>query len=301
MEGYIKLSRSFFDNEIWQAARAFSDCEAWLDLIQSARFEASPTTSRIGSYEVTWGRGQYPASNRFLAKKWGRSEQWVKTFLGKLKRKGMITTDNSQGVNVITLINFSKYNGDASNNPPNNPPNELSIIELQRLITHLTTHPLSYNEREQPTTNPNNKKEEESYKENSLKREKESFGDIDWDESLTACKKELESDIGWAQIVTMNTRFSGYTDFTLDAFRHYLDKFFQKLENEGTKNKSLRDAKAHFARWLNIELQKQKDNESNRRTNYTSKQEANEYAYDRLQQHRRELEEGMAEQMERPF
>ena len=86
-EGYIKLSRKFFDNKIWQAARAFSECEAWIDLIQSARFEASPTTSRIGCYEVTWERGQYPASNRFLAKKWGRSEQWVKSFLGKLKRE----------------------------------------------------------------------------------------------------------------------------------------------------------------------------------------------------------------------
>ena len=85
-KGFIKLSRKLFDNKIWQAARAFNECEAWIDLIQSARFEASSITSRIGCYEVTWGRGQYPASNRFLAKKWGRSEQWVKSLLGKLKR-----------------------------------------------------------------------------------------------------------------------------------------------------------------------------------------------------------------------
>lgn len=85
------------------------------------------TTSRIGCYEVTWGRGQYPASNRFLAKKWGRSEQWVKSLLGKLKREKMITTDNSQGVNVITLINFEKYNGEVVDNPPSNPPNKLMI------------------------------------------------------------------------------------------------------------------------------------------------------------------------------
>lgn len=144
-KGFIKLSRSFFDNKIWQAARAFSECEAWLDLIQSARFEASPTTSRIGCYEVTWERGQYPASNRFLAKKWGRSEQWVKSFLGKLKREHMIVTDNSQGVNVITLVNYSKYNGDMEdNNPPNNSPNnplkDMDYNELQELVTHLVTH-----------------------------------------------------------------------------------------------------------------------------------------------------------------
>lgn len=168
-KGFIKLSRSFFDNKIWQAARAFSECEAWLDLIQSARFEASPTTSRIGCYEVTWGRGQYPASNRFLAKKWGRSEQWVKSFLGKLKRERMITTDNGQGVNVITLVNFDKYNGEPDYNPPcnpaNNPPKEIGNSELQELLTHLVTqqvtHLLENMGKQQPTSNPNNKKGEE--------------------------------------------------------------------------------------------------------------------------------------------
>lgn len=163
MAGYIKLSRSFFDNKIWQAARAFSECEAWLDLIQSARFEASPTTSRIGCYEVTWGRGQYPASNRFLAKKWGRSEQWVKSFLGKLKKEQMITVDNSQGLNIINLVNFDKYNGIEANNPPNNPPNnpsnDMCLSELQDLITHLVTQQVTHLRNLQPTSNPNNKKE----------------------------------------------------------------------------------------------------------------------------------------------
>lgn len=169
MEGYIKLSRKFFDNKIWQAARAFSECEAWIDLIQSARFEASPITSRIGCYEVTWGRGQYPASNRFLSKKWGRSEQWVKSFLGKLKRENMISTENSQGVNVITLINFDKYNGEPIDNPlsnpPNNPLNNMDINELQGLVTHLVTQQLTHLQKLQPTSNPNNKKEEENTKE----------------------------------------------------------------------------------------------------------------------------------------
>lgn len=174
-KGFIKLSRSFFDNKIWQAARAFSECEAWLDLIQSARFEASPTTSRIGCYEVTWGKGQYPASNRFLAKKWGRSEQWVKSFLGRLKRESMITTDNGQGMNVITLVNFEKYNGgmvgNTSNNPPCNPLNVLYDNGLKKEVTHLVTHPVTHlaqnDEKQQPTSNPNTKKEEEYIREST--------------------------------------------------------------------------------------------------------------------------------------
>ena len=181
-EGFIKLSRKFFTNDIWQAARAYNESEAWLDLIQSARFEASEITSRIGGREITWGRGQYPASNRFLAKKWGRSETWVKSVLTSFKKKGMITTECTQGMNVITLVNFDKYNytenpvQNPTKNPLQKPLNAFNISELQELITQLKTHletqcetrheanmteMADFSHSLKPTANPNNKKEEE--------------------------------------------------------------------------------------------------------------------------------------------
>ena len=40
-DGFLRLSRRFFSNEMWKVAREFSECEAWLDLIQSARFDAT--------------------------------------------------------------------------------------------------------------------------------------------------------------------------------------------------------------------------------------------------------------------
>lgn len=134
-KGYIRLNRSFFDNEIWQATRAFNESEAWLDLIQSARFEPSVITSRIGSYEVTWGRGEYPASIRFLSRKWGRSERWTRTFLSKLKQRGMIDTRDGGGVSIIRLLNYDKYNGDTLNDTPISFNNN----DLQAQVTHLTT------------------------------------------------------------------------------------------------------------------------------------------------------------------
>lgn len=134
-KGYIRLNRSFFDNEIWQAARAFNESEAWLDLIQSARFEPSVITSRIGSYEVTWGRGEYPASIRFLSRKWGRSERWTRTFLSKLKQRGMIDTRDGGGVSIIRLLNYDKYNGDT----PNDTPISVDNSDLQTQVTHLST------------------------------------------------------------------------------------------------------------------------------------------------------------------
>lgn len=111
-EGFLRLSRRFFSNEMWKEAREFSECEAWLDLIQSARFDATGKaySELIGGREISYSRGQYPASISFLMKRWKWSEKKVRYFLSKLKKKGMITTCNKQGMTVITLCNYDEYN-----------------------------------------------------------------------------------------------------------------------------------------------------------------------------------------------
>lgn len=197
-KGFIKLSRSFFSNKIWQAARTFSVCEAWLDLIQSARFDATPPSvkTRIGGCEVEYGRGQYPASIRFLSKKWGRSERWVRDTLNIFKREGMITVESNQGVSVITLCNYDKYNSpleedesvckskpqkvasDTASGTPfdteNGTLNTRLISLLHQYLTQQTTHLLTqqtaHHNKERHTSDTKNKKEEE-YKESTLSKE----------------------------------------------------------------------------------------------------------------------------------
>ena len=110
-EGFLRLSRRFFSNEMWNEARTFSSCEAWLDLIQSARFEATPRKESIGGREISYSRGQYPASIRFLSKRWHWTERRVRTFLAYLKRENMITLSQDQGMNIITLVKYNEYNG----------------------------------------------------------------------------------------------------------------------------------------------------------------------------------------------
>lgn len=168
-DGFIKLSRKFFSNKMWTASRAFSECEAWLDLIQSARFDASETTSRVGIHEITWRRGQYPAATSFLAKRWGWSDQNVKTFLKKLKREEMITTDSTQGINVITLCNYDEYNTSENSanqlsNQVSNQINGLNISELQGLLTTMLTNHLTDDAKSQPDPNQNNKKDKNNIK-----------------------------------------------------------------------------------------------------------------------------------------
>lgn len=43
-------------------------------------------------------------------KRWQWSEKKVRYFLAKLKKRGMITTCNKQGMTVITLCNYDEYN-----------------------------------------------------------------------------------------------------------------------------------------------------------------------------------------------
>lgn len=141
-DGFLKLSRRFFSNEMWNAAREFSECEAWLDLLQSARFEASGEaySELIGGREISYSRGQYPAAVSFLKKRWGwKTEKKVRYFLDKLKRKGMITTDSSQGMNVIAICKYEEYNPVSPNkgkdkvNPKGNGEDNESYVSISDL------------------------------------------------------------------------------------------------------------------------------------------------------------------------
>ena len=101
---------------MWTEAREFSECEAWLDLLQSARFEATDKaySELIGGREISYSRGQYPASISFLMKRWKWSEKKVRYFLSKLKKREMITTCNKQGMNVITICKYDEYNSNGN-------------------------------------------------------------------------------------------------------------------------------------------------------------------------------------------
>lgn len=59
-------------------------------------------------------RGQFAASIRFLAKRWQWGERKVRCFLAYLKKQDMITSECSQGINLITILDYDGYSGNAS-------------------------------------------------------------------------------------------------------------------------------------------------------------------------------------------
>ncbi len=147
--------------------------------------------------------------------------------------------------------------------------NEYAIISSEEMPISSEEMPISSEEMpiSSEESTQKKRKEKEIKKENSLSRVKEIFPPPDiFDKGLSECYNELSSDESWMEIVTMNTRNSGHKDFTTDVFKLYLKRFFEKLQNEGEVRKSPKDAKAHFARWMNIELKK-KTNYEQRTTN----------------------------------
>lgn len=234
-KGYIKLSRKFFSHRMWEAARTFSECEAWLDLIQSARFDATPLKESIGGREIKYGRGQFPASIRFLAKRWNWGEQKVKSFISKLKKEKMITTDTKQGLNIITLCKYDEYNANNTvNNSTNNTDINLIINELKEQITQLSTQLIT---QPQPSCNPNYKKEEE-YKEISntpngvsdTKKKSAYESYIDWQKENCLLVSQMDKQISEKELDKMMDKY------TAEQIKHVI----QNMENsKGNNNKPI--------------------------------------------------------------
>ena len=241
-DGFLRLSRRFFSNEMWKAAREFSECEAWLDLIQSARFDATGEaySELIGGREISYSRGQYPASISFLMKRWQWSEKRVRYFLSKLKKKGMITTCNKQGMTVITLCNYDEYNpikgkdkGMVWGIDNDNKINELNnaLVEL-RAELRATSENMSKKIEELGQGKGNKKKKEKEY---NPEEDKETSTDVE------AKKAEQARKLAAAKAATLSRKDAFYKSlvpyverYGRDMVRDFFD-YWSEMNKSETK------------------------------------------------------------------
>lgn len=109
-EGFIKLSRSFFNNPLWSEERTYSLAEAWLDLIQMARFDVAPQSMVIKMKTITIHRGELRASQRYLAQRWKWSIGKVNRFLKMLENERSLERRNEHSETIIKLCKYELYN-----------------------------------------------------------------------------------------------------------------------------------------------------------------------------------------------
>ena len=106
--GFIPLYRRIFEHPLWCEDRPYSRFEAWIDLLQSARFEDTTTKKIINGKVICWNRGQLPISISYLEKRWNWTTKRVRLFLKMLKDEGMITASVVKG-NPTTILTICKY------------------------------------------------------------------------------------------------------------------------------------------------------------------------------------------------
>ncbi|MDE2233470.1 MAG: hypothetical protein KGJ90_05165 [Patescibacteria group bacterium] len=94
------------DSEVFEKD-IFTERLAWIWLIGEAAWK--DCIINIGGKPIALKRGQVSYSIRFLAKKWGWSNDRVQRYIDKLLAWSMISTDTSTGQTIITICNYSKY------------------------------------------------------------------------------------------------------------------------------------------------------------------------------------------------
>lgn len=111
--GFIPLYRRIFEHPLWCEDRPYSRFEAWIDLLQSARFEDTTTKKIINGKVICWNRGQLPISISYLEKRWNWTPKRVRVFLKMLENEGMITKGIAKGnpTTILTVCNYEYYNG----------------------------------------------------------------------------------------------------------------------------------------------------------------------------------------------
>lgn len=103
--GFIAIERRVFATSLWRAERTYSLFEAYVDLVQMARFGSGTTERMVGSKCVRVGRGEVAATQTFLAKRWGWSRTSVQRFIERGEKEQLFIYRIEQGVGVFTFPN----------------------------------------------------------------------------------------------------------------------------------------------------------------------------------------------------
>lgn len=157
-------------------------------------------------------------------------------------------------------------------------------------------------------TNPDTKPKEETSptppKEENIYINQQQLHTCTCEKNLEDLKDSLMKSDAWLESVRMALFRNYRMPLTEDQIKEKLSDFFLHLRSEGIEVKTEQDAKSHFKNWMakvhEIETNRQNYGTENRRT-YTSKQEANEYAFSQFIKYRQARESGLADEVEKPF
>lgn len=105
-QGWVKLHRSMFDNDLW-TAEPFTKGQAWIDLIGNANHK--PASIWIRGIEQPVKRGQLAWSELTMAKRWKWSRGKVRRYLSSLETRQMIVQQTNKLTTLLTICKYDIY------------------------------------------------------------------------------------------------------------------------------------------------------------------------------------------------
>ena len=109
-DNWVKLYRSLMNHEIW-TEEPFTRGQAWVDLIMMATFKETDNVYRGNLMKLS--AGSIRTSISYLARRWHRSENWVRKTLHILQGMQMVYTVGTARGTLITLENYASFQGRA--------------------------------------------------------------------------------------------------------------------------------------------------------------------------------------------
>ena len=103
-EGFICISRGIREHWVWRNPVYF---KRWAELIMMANYDNREVSFCF--HRMMLHRGQLAANLSYLSKLWHVSNQATQKFLVKLEVSGMVTRSVDDGVTVITICNYDRY------------------------------------------------------------------------------------------------------------------------------------------------------------------------------------------------
>ncbi|MBR6843448.1 MAG: hypothetical protein IKM77_14270 [Prevotella sp.] len=109
--GWIRLYRKILASAIWEHDEPYDRRSAWIDLLLMANHKDKEIIFNGRATVVK--QGQRITSIRILADRWHWSRDKVKRYLDALEKLEMITTDRDNHRTLLTIVNYSVYQGES--------------------------------------------------------------------------------------------------------------------------------------------------------------------------------------------
>ena len=106
-DGWISLHRKIKNHWLYPKGRAFSEYEAWLDILLEVNY--SEKKVKLGNSIIKCGSGESLNSLETWARRWGWNKSKVRRFLKTLKSDTMIDTIVTQKTTHVSVINWAAY------------------------------------------------------------------------------------------------------------------------------------------------------------------------------------------------